>query len=72
MAYAGRQFVIKAAKPWSFSSPDDDVVRFEVRQGRSVSRALPVTDVQGVERAEMGEVYNAIRSTRISASSILS
>jgi hypothetical protein len=54
IAYAGRQFVINGAKPWSFSSPDDDIVRFEVRKGDQYS-GTTWTDVQGVERAEMGD-----------------
>jgi hypothetical protein len=50
--------VINAEKPWSFDSTDDDVVRFELRQGDQFSDNA-WTDPAGVERAEIGD------STRI-------
>lgn len=54
VSYAGRQFAINGAKPWSFSSPDDNIVRFEVRKGDQFSDST-WTDIPGVERAEMGD-----------------
>ena len=55
IAYAGRDFTINGSKPWSFTSPDDNILRFEVRKGDRFS-SLTYTDAVGVERSEIGDV----------------
>jgi hypothetical protein len=53
-SYDGLRWGVSAEKSHSFSSPDNNTFRFEVRKGDQYSSAHH-TDPQGTERAEMGE-----------------
>ncbi|WP_281413543.1 heparin lyase I family protein [Microvirga antarctica] len=54
ISYLGRQFYIAGEKSWSFTSTDNNTVRFEVRKGDQFTSSY-YTDIQGVERAEMSD-----------------
>jgi Polysaccharide lyase/RTX calcium-binding nonapeptide repeat (4 copies) len=59
-----RQWVVDAEKSWSFSSPDNNTLRFEVRKGDQFSDSA-WTDPRGVERAEINDTARYSTSQEI-------
>jgi hypothetical protein len=59
-----RQWVVDAEKSWSFSSPDNNTLRFEVRKGDQFSDSA-WTDPWGVERAEINDTARYSTSQEI-------
>lgn len=55
VSYAGRQFSVDGEKAWSFTSTDNNTVRFELRKGDQFSDSV-WTDPIGTERTEMGDM----------------
>ncbi len=62
--YDSTRWVIHAEKSWSFSSPDNNTMRFEVRSGDRFS-SNNWTDPQGSERAEIFDTAKYSTSNQI-------